>query len=69
MRTYPIEAVLYLHGDKESVYQVGKELRLGEKQLEKFIFAGYEHKMKYLVYEDGTVELIAVDDRPLLDLV
>jgi hypothetical protein len=54
---------IYLHSDKDSVYDKGQAAGLSEEALRKFMYTGYEVKMTYDVNaETGDSKLIAVDD-------
>jgi hypothetical protein len=45
---------IYLHSSKEEMRDNGEELGLTEKQLEKFIYTGYEVSLDIEVDETGT---------------
>lgn len=54
---------LYVHSTKEASYDAGKKAGLSGEALERFKFAGYEHKITYLVDKEGHAFAIAIDDR------
>lgn len=57
-----IEIKLYVHGSRESAYEVGEKAGLRDEALRMFMFAAGEHEMTYSVdTENGTASLIAVD--------
>ena len=59
---------VYVHSDKGTMYQVGKELGLSSKALETFVYTGYEVKLTINIDESsGDSDIIKVDDRVLED--
>src|ERR1700675_1612508 len=56
---------LYLHADKESAYEAGKEAGLSKKACDLFMYAGYEETMTYEVNSAGSATLVAVNGRAL----
>jgi len=54
---------VYLHSDKESMYDDGKGAGLTKEQLDKFVYACGEVKLTLRVDECGVADIIAVDDR------
>ena len=58
---------LYAHIDKESAIDAGRKAGLEGKALETFKFAGYEHKLEYLVNEEtGEAIISKIDGRGVL---
>ena len=54
---------IYLHSDKESMYDAAKEAGLTGDALSNACYLGYEVKLTYDVDSKGNGKIIAVDDR------
>lgn len=71
VQSWPREFNLYVHASKESeakerfIEAAGWEE--GDERSSLFRFVGYEHKLTFMVEEDGTARLVAVDGKRLLD--
>lgn len=61
---FPKLVDIYVHGSKESNWEKGEQIGLSEGAIkENFQYAAYELKLTYKVQEDGTHELLSVDDK------
>ena len=56
---------VYLHSDKESMYEQGAQAGLSDKQLKYFVYACTEIRATLSVDKNGKVEIIAVDGMTL----
>ena len=56
---------VYLHSNKESIYEQGAQAGLSDKQLKYFVYACTEVKATLSVDENGKVEIIAVEGMTL----
>ena len=56
---------IYLHSDKESMYEQGAQAGLSDKQLKYFVHACTEIRATLSVDENGKVEIFAVDGMTL----
>lgn len=55
----------YLHSNKESMWRVGEQAGLSEKQLELFKFALCEVEFDLLVNDEGSVKILRVDGKKI----
>ena len=60
-----MRAVTYLHGERESLWELGKKIGLTGEALHFFSYALTEVKIEITVTPEGKATIIAVDDRPL----
>ena len=59
----PIEYILYVHSDKESMFEQGVDLGLSDKALEQFRYVGYEVGLEIIIDpETGKAKMIGVMD-------
>jgi len=60
---FPLKAVVYLHSDKETLFNKGKELGLSDEAIENnFMYCLYELKINIEVNEDGTYKIISCEE-------
>lgn len=61
--TWPKKVKMYIHGDKEYNWGLGEELGLSESAIkENFKYALYELTVEVSVNEDGTYEILGVEE-------
>ena len=60
-----MKATVYLHSNKESMWDLGVKLGLTSEALSLFKYACCEVKVELEVAADGNAVIVAVDDRPL----
>ena len=58
---------VYLHGDKETLYERAEESGLTTDQTDKFLSTCYEVKITISVDADGNSKIVAVDDKAVSD--
>lgn len=66
---FPLETLFYLHSDKGSNRDTGRELGLTDEQLKEFAYVGYEVKLTIEIQEDGSAVATAVNDVALTEKV
>ena len=63
MNDWPKRTTIYLHANRENLWERGKELRLREKAIhENFTRALHDVAIDIDVYEDGTYTIIQTRD-------
>lgn len=61
-KTFPIKTSVYLHSNKESMYDKGKELGLSKEAIsDNFSHCCYEVKVNIEVYEDGKYKILGIE--------
>ncbi len=59
---WPKTVKMYLHGDKDSNWQIGEDIGLSEEAIrENFKYALYEVELDVEVHKDGNIKVIAFD--------
>jgi hypothetical protein len=58
---WPKFTAAYLHGDKVTMWDLGRALGLSEEACKEFSYACYEVKVKIEVQENGTSKIIGVE--------
>ena len=56
---------MYLHSNKESNHDLGKQLGLSDEELKNFLFALYEVEFDVEVASNGDCKILAVNGIPL----
>jgi hypothetical protein len=59
VHTWPKRITMYVHGDKETSWQTGKDIGLSEPAADRFMYALYELTVEMSVDEDGTYEIVS----------
>lgn len=62
---WPKKATLWVHGDEESVYELGNSLGLVGAALDNFNPV-YELKLELEVFEDGSHNILTLDGNPVV---
>ena len=63
MSEFPKKTTIYLHSNKEAMYDRGAELGLSEEAIaDKFRGCLYELAVNIEVYEDGTYKILSVSE-------
>ena len=67
MSDWPKHYTLYLHSEKSSNLEDGRELGLVDEALDNFCYVGYEVGLDLEVNEDGKAYLVGINDEPVYD--
>jgi len=60
---FPIKTSVYLHSNKEAMYDKGEELGLSKEAIsDNFSYCCYEVKVDIEVYEDGTYKILGIKE-------